>query len=444
MNRRITPILIALVALALVAACTLPASKRKPQPVSTPTAPAVQPRYQAAGWIIARASMHTHSTYSDGCHTPEDLLAIARAQGMAILSFNDHAENKMCVGQSRLFCQQNGGVEMVGYRAYYDRLAQVRETAHGEGMLVLRGVEVAPYMYNDGKFPSLTIRGTSNHFCVYGVEDPAILEAMAVRRYFTIKPEKDPQRVPYQAFVDSIVRQGGMVSPVHVEEDMDSWTGPVHSITAPPVENILLKNITLFSALPDAWGEHAAQPGGNWDLALLAYLGGMRDRPVWTNGDTDYHCEPSSMALATTLFYLKDFTEDDVFKAMHEGRMVALQGVELQDSYVSEWWVAAGEPKDKIMLGAETRLSGAPTVRFALNHPVAGCKVKLIRNGRVIKEQEGTEITYKDEDAGSRRESVYYRVELVGPHKPGGRDYSAAIMPDTELFVNPIFVRFEK
>lgn len=444
MNRRVAPIALALIALTLAAACTLPAGKKRNKPFTASGAgPLSPPRFEAAGWIIARATMHTHTNYSDGCRTPEALLDEAESQGMAILSFNDHAENKMCAGASQLLCQQNGGVELVGYRAYYEHLARVRETAHGRGMLVLRGVEVAPYMHNEGKFPSLNLRGSYNHFCIYGVEDPAVFEAMAVRRYFTFKPEKDPLRAPYQAFVDSVVKQGGMVAPNHVEDRSDGWDGTVHSVTPPPVENILLKNITTFPALPDAWGEYTAQPGGNWDQALLLYLGGLREKPVWTHGDTDYHCEPSSMRLANTLFYLKDFTEADAIAAIREGRMVALQGVELQNSYVAEWWVSDGEPKDKVMLGAETRVKGTPTVRFALDHPVAGCKVRLIRNGRVVAEQEGTEITYKDDDAGSRREPVYYRVELIGPHKPGGRDYGQAIMPETELFVNPIFVRFE-
>jgi len=436
--------LILVLATGLVCGCTLPAKKRDAVEFQkTGDQPARTPIYKHGGWIIARGTMHNHTIYSDGCRAPEDLLALAQAEGMAVLAFNDHRENKMCLGNPGLICLQNGGIEKVGYEAYFDRLQKVREAALGQSVIVLKGIEAAPFLYNEGKFPNVVIRESYNHFTVYALDDPAVLAAMPTRNFMTIKPETDPGEAPFQEFVDYITGQGGMVFAAHVEDWGDDWVGPVHSVTPAPIRNLMLKDLTGFAVLPDAWGEKTGGPGGLWDVALAKYMMGMASKPLWADGDADYHGPKGSLATATTLFYMKEFTEEEVYRCMREGRMVALQGEEFQDSYVSEWWVSDSEPPDNpVMLGREVYLQGPPIVRFALDHPVAGSRVRLIRNGAVVLEQPGVEFTFVDEQAGTGREPCFYRVEVIGPHKPGGRDYDLPTMPETELFVNPIFAHF--
>ncbi len=417
--------------------------KKKPVPLSAPTGgPERTPIYRASGWTIARAAMHNHTTYSDGCRSAEDLLELAGREGMAILSYNDHREGKICGGKHQLVCGKVNGIESVGYAAYFEHLRRIQGQAQSRGMIVLKGLEVIPYFYNYGKSPHLVLDGLQAHFTVYGVEDPAVFKQMPVRNTITFKPEPIPDEKPWAKFVDYLVEQGAIVHAVHVEEGADMWYGPAHGACPPVPQNLhRLKNLTGFSVLPYAWHEQTGGPGGLWDTDLLEYQAGLRRQPLWAMADADYHCE-SSLAIATTLFYLREFSEPDIYQALREGRMVALQGDAFQNTYVAEWWVSdREEPAERIMLGRSARLAGAPVVRFALDHPVPECRVRLIRNGSVILDQPGTEFTYRDQEQGSKREPAFYRVEVSGPRANRG-DYDGPTMPASELFVNPIFIRF--
>jgi hypothetical protein len=422
-------------------ACTLPAQKHKAKPLGElPPTPERTARYEHAGFTVARASIHNHTTYSDGCHTAEDLLTLANSQGMSILAITDHHGGKMCYGT--YFCGERGGAGGAGYDVYYDELRQVAEKAKDLNMILLKGVEVSsPYVRNHGRFPNLVLRGEVYHFVVYKIEDPEVFEEMPVRYNVPFKPELDYGDEPYIKFIKYMNDHGGLVTCAHPEWAPDSWNGPVHSLNVPPHENVLLPGLVAWAAIPESW-QVVPRPGEWWDLVLAEYLIGMRDKPLWVEGDADYHCS-GSLALGTTMFYLKDFTEPDVYAAMEEGRMVALMGEAFQDTFVSTWSVADGGPAEsEVMLGREVVVDGAPVVRFALNRPVQGCRTILVRNGVKVLEVEGTEFEFKDTDQAAKRAPAFYRVEVIGP-RANTKEWESPTMPQSELFVNPIFVRFK-
>jgi len=444
-GKRITSVALSAVLALVVSGCTISLGKRKPVPLEAPSAAAERtPLYRQGEWIIARGSIHNHTIYSDGCRTPEDLLELARRQGMAVLAYTDHREGKICVGRSKGLCVQAGGVEKYGYDAYYEHIGEIQETASHMGMIVIKGVEISPPVaYNRGKFPHLLIMGQFNHFVVYAVHDPEILANMPVRNSLTLKPESWPVENPYQKLVDYMNQQGGILHAVHVELDQDDWMGPVHILTPAPVRNLLLEDLTGFSILPSAWHEKTGGPGGLWDTVLLEYLAGRRERPLWASGDADYHGPHASLATSTTMFYMREFTEDEVYRCMREGRMVALQGDAFQDSYVKEWRINdKGGPESTVMLGEEVALDDDPAIRFALDRPVAGARTRLIRNGRVIAEREGSSLSYVDKELGLKREPAFYRIEVIGPRADRGLE-EGATAPESELFTNPIFVRWK-
>ncbi len=399
------------------------------------------PLYEHGDWVIARGSLHNHTTYSDGCRSADDLLELARIQGIAVLSYNDHREGKLCAGKSGKICARTGGVEDYGYAQYYEHLLKVQERAESQGMIAMKGIEVIPYFYNYGKFPHLVLDGLQHHFTVYGIKDPAVFESMPTRDLIPLGPESIPDEEPWQKWLDYMVEEGAIVHAVHVEEGGDQWYGPAHGACPPVPKNLhRLEGLRGFSVLPSAWHEQTGGPGGLWDTVLIEYMAGLRDKPLWAAADADYHCD-ASLAIATTLLYMREFSEDEVYNCLRQGRMVALQGDAFQDVYVSEWWISdSGKPAEKIMLGRELRLSGTPTIRFALDHPVEGCRTRLIRNGVVIHEVQGTELTYTDRQTGVE-EPAFYRVEVTGPVADRGA-YEGPTMPHSELFVNPIFVRY--
>ncbi|HUT55654.1 MAG TPA: hypothetical protein VM658_19850 [bacterium] len=450
MNRRASVLIVLLTAAAAAMGLVLPGCaavmglKKKPAAFeNSGAAPARTPVYHLGGWTIARATLHNHTIYSDGCYSTEDLLEFARQEGMAVLSFNDHREGKICAEGAGL-CFKIGGVESVGYDVYFDHLRRIQETARDQGMIALKGIEVIPYMYNYGKLPALVIDGAQEHFTVYGIEDAAVFNDMPVRNSVAVRPEAIPDEKPWQDFVDYIVEHGGIVDAVHLEDGADMWYGPAHGACPPPADNLhRIKRLTGFSAMPSGWREKTGGPGGWWDTDLAEYMAALRQAPVWAIADTDYHCD-QSMAIANTLLYMREFTEQEVLRCMREGRMVALMGDAFQDSYVSEWWVSdGGMPEDPIMLGATATVKTAPTVRFALDHDVAGTRARLIRNGVVVMEQDGSELTFIDQDQGKNKEPAFYRVEVIGPRQ-SDPPYNPSDMRVSELFVNPIFVKFAR
>ncbi len=440
--RSVFPVILALV----FTGCTINVGlKKKPldfQPSSA--APERTPIYESGGYIIARASMHNHTVFSDGCRAPEDLLAMAKDQGMAILAYTDHREDKICLGKKGLVCGKVGGVEAAGYDVYYDKLREMQAKGRDEGIIVLKGIEVIPHFWNYGKAPNLVLDGLQHHFTVYGIEDPEIFENMPVRRQMTLDPEPIPGATPWQEFVDYIVDNGGIVHAVHVEAGEDRWIGPAHGFCPPPIENLhRLKRLTGFSVLPEAWHEKTGGPGGYWDTTLIEYMAGVRERPMWAMADADYHCD-GSLAISTTLMYMRELTEDEVYNCLREGRMVALAGDAFQDSYVSEWSVSGpGGPRSPLMSGEEIKLKGTPQVRFSLDRPVEGCVTRLIRNGVVVEETEGAELTFADAELAAVPMPAFYRVQVVGPVADRGY-YEGDTINASLLFTNPIFVRFER
>jgi len=393
--------------------------------------PSRTPIYEHGEWIIARASMHNHTIYSDGSRTPEDLCEMARREGMAILAYTDHREGDICVGKS--LCLPANGVEKYGYAAYLDHIARIEESS--DDIIILEGVEVMPWFYQYGRGPSYVLMNQNFHFTVYRVWDPETLWNMPARRSVPdLKPEPDPGIGPYQDFVDYIVEHGGIVHAVHVESYQDRWVaGGIHVISRQRPEHVSdLDNLTGFSILPEGYAI-AGAVGGNWDAALSEYLIGGRDTVPWAMGDADYHGPRGSLARSTTLFYMREFTEDEVYECLRDGRMVALMGPAFQDAYVSE--LCATEARQvcrQVTLGESVTVSGAPRIRFALDREIPGVTAMLVRNGRVVYETRSSAFDFTDVEMGEKNLPAFYRVVAV---KDGAGGES-----DSILFTNPLFV----
>jgi hypothetical protein len=447
MKKSLALFLALMFAAVILSGCTLGLPRTKPLKLGAAAAqPERTPKYSSAGWTIARGTIHNHTVFSDGVYEPEDVLELARRQGIAVLAFNDHREGKICIGKA--LCIQAGGVESHGYQQYWDRLAQVQKIASGEDMIVTRGVELSsPWFYNAAKWPNLTLTDQYRHFTVYGVQDPKIFNDMPARRSLPgWKPEVAPGDTPTEAVINYLTEHGAIVCAAHPDEVQDDWFGPsLHILTAPREHDVHLSNLTGFSIVPNGWHQRTGAPGGMWDTALAEYLIGMRPRPLWAFGDADFHGGKTigSLTVGTTLFYMREFTEEEVYRCMREGRMVALQGQAFQDVYVSEWSVTdGGAAANPVMLGETAKVKAAPMIKFALNKDVTQVKTKLIRNGKLVRQVDGGRLEFTDEEQGKLREPASYRIEVDGPHPEGAELYGP--IQDNLMFVNPIFARFVK
>jgi len=391
------------------------------------------PVWSYDGWVIARGSVHNHTIYSDGCRSAEDLIELARNEGIAVLAITDHREGRLCAGKSGDFCVNMGGVDSkkIGYRKYFEHLNRLAEAS--QMPIVLVGLEVAPNMWNEGYFPWLTMKATHWHFTTYGIEDYRVYEGMPARKELRMKPEPDPGIAPFQEFVDYIINNGGLVFQAHPESRQYSqYYNLVYLLEGAPVHlTARLRNLTGVAILPSGYKE-VGKPGGEWDKAQLQYLVGIRDKALWGWGEADYHCDPPGLRHASTLFYLRDFSKSAVFDAIKKGKMVAFSGEVFQEVYVKEFSVSEdGRAKEKIMFGERVWLSSPAVVRFSLSQEVPIKEARLIRNGIVIYTSQNSNFEYKDKDGFREKISGFYRVELVG--EGDGAE-------PARLFTNPIFV----
>jgi len=395
--------------------------------------------YHDGNWIIARAAMHTHTIISDGKRTPEDLLKLAHRENIAILAITDHREGGIKLSNG--IRVPLSGVEQIGYEAYFKRLSSLRDTY--KDMILLIGLEVNPNLYNIGKFPHMVILNQNDHFTVYAINDPEIFKRMPVWRTVNSKPDFPPGLVPIQKFVDYIVDNSGIVVGAHMYSPQDTWFGPVHFVTDSLTDLIHdLHGLTAFAILPETYTDQAAGPGGLWDATLLEYLMGMRDQAPWALGDSDYHEGVGpDLVRGTTLFYMREFTEQEVYSCMRQGRMVALMGPYFQDIYVSEFSVGQTDrpAKEKVMFGQSVTLNGTPVVRFSLNRKIPDARVRLIRNGKIVKEVKDSSLEFADSEVYEKKLPAFYRVEVIAPDMPIAGDAAYPEAHISRLYTNPIF-----
>jgi hypothetical protein len=439
MAKRICAVLILACMVSATGACTIPITRaRKGLPVTPLAYPERTPVYESGEWIIARASMHNHTTFSDGKRSMEGLVQLARNQGMAVLAITDHHKLGRTIGP--ITARDNSITEREGgYKDYFEHLCKVRDETHD--VIVIPGVEYTGWSWGEGKFPNMTVWGMSHHFVVYGINDYRVWEQAPYQSRVPMIKYNDPdlELEPLIELVGFFRDAGGMVFWAHPDWYSEASYGPI-KLKDHPCGRLVnqLKDINGFAAVPEGFFE-AAQPGTAWDHALLEYILGERDSPVWAIGDADYHGEPHTLANGTTMLYLHELTREQVYQAMEKGRMVVHMGDPFQDVFVKEFRVSVSRTVgDEIMLGEKVKLDASPCIGFALNSPVSPIRVRLIRNGMVIHETDESKFVYIDNEAFERGLPAYYRVEIKGERRGKAEPWPWS----SYLFTNPVFVEF--
>lgn len=174
----------------------------------------------------------------------------------------------------------------------------------------------------------------------------------------------------------------------------------------------------------------ATNPGREWDQVLLEYTEGTRARPVWGNGDIDYHYNRKGVRIKDILSILlvQERTREAALEALASGRMYAFRGeqepISLRDFTVESGGVAAGA-------GEEVASAGRFTVHVKVDKmggESQDVRVQLIRSGAIAAEVEGrTPLDFIHVDSIDIGELDYVRLLVFSQ---GSRITS-----------NPIFVR---
>ncbi len=247
----------------------------------------------------------------------------------------------------------------------------------------------------------------------------------------------DPGPGPYQRYIDYVNSHGGMVLWPHTEAKsgippMDILGGLAHfvSSTPPHAEDLVdTYDYTAFAALY-ADNITATEPGRHWDTILAQYVAGQRPKPIWGEGEIDYHWDQKGNQIhdILTVFLVKERSEQAVLDALRQGRMYAVRGGDEQlvlDTFEVESDISRGIAGEEIPSQGLARIS----LRIdKLNGKQEEVKLRLIKSGQVIAQFSGlTPLEFQQVDAGIRPgEKVYYRL--------------LAQSRSSRLTSNPIFV----
>jgi hypothetical protein len=198
--------------------------------------------------------------------------------------------------------------------------------------------------------------------------------------------------------------------------------GPIQ-VSTRPYPGVLLdsRGYTGFSSLY-ADDVKLTEPGNLWDLALMEYCRGFRERPPWGIATSDFHREGESgekLGNYQTIFYVKEKKITEVLEALRNGRMYAAQGNFPQIVRMDEFSLSSADGKVKGISGDEVAISEKPHIKIVLSSEkqVTGqVKVRLIRGGEIIKIVEGPlplQIEHEDDDI-KPGEKTYYRMDMRG------------------------------
>jgi hypothetical protein len=246
---------------------------------------------------------------------------------------------------------------------------------------------------------------------------------------------------PYQLFIDSVNRMGGLTFWNYPETHSGVRSlGPITVKTLPYPEMLLeTKNYTGFAAL---YGDAitVTEPGNVWDVALKEYCRGFRERPPWGIATADFHREGLAgqyLGDFQTVLLLSERTLAAVLTALRNGKMYACQGKFPRVPRLDEFSVSAAEPEaaPRAISGEEVLLAASPRIRISVSGPAGAretVQVRLIRSGSLIQTFKGSlplQIDYRDPLDATPGERVYYRMDMTGLGT---------------IVSNPIFVRFAK
>ncbi len=177
------------------------------------------------------------------------------------------------------------------------------------------------------------------------------------------------------------------------------------------------------------------QPGGGWDLLLLAYQAGSRAAPAWAVGEAAYHRTGQAgkwLGEVQTVLLAERLEPGALLAAMRAGRMYALRRTRDDALRLAQFRLVSAAGR-AIEAGGRAVVSPAhrPEIQVDLTTQSGRAmpvEVRLMRSGVVVQHARGTTplaIRYRDE-AGPRL--CYYRLEVHG-----GAGH--------ELLSNPIFVQ---
>jgi hypothetical protein len=239
---------------------------------------------------------------------------------------------------------------------------------------------------------------------------------------------------PYQQVIDFAHKKDILVYWAHPESTNSRDYNRVKFITDKyPEALIKTSHYNGFAALYEGRRE-CAKPGGYWDEALIEFLKGKRDKPVWCIGELDYHYEGEggkTIDQVQTIFLSHTINSESILHCLKSGKMYAVRRTRHYCLQLNEFYVTASNKK--VFSGETLSAAEYPQIVAQIStSPETEKRItaKLIRNGIVIKEIKGSspvQLNYIDTEAEPYN---YYRLDISTkyPH---------------QIFSNPIFFKLK-
>ncbi|MBL7136598.1 MAG: hypothetical protein ISS81_08435 [Candidatus Marinimicrobia bacterium] len=253
----------------------------------------------------------------------------------------------------------------------------------------------------------------------------------------------DPGVGPFQELIDYVNKNDGMIYWAHPEVN-NSELRPVNipllsqtiSISTEAYPHLIAEasNYTGFAIFWEGM-KVIGKPRGLWDLVLMEYCQGIRQKPVWSIGELDFE-ESNNLNLISetnTFIFVKEKSRAGVYEALKAGRSYSTRSFLGDKLVLEDFSIYDMYTKNSAFIGETLNLvSPPPVIHIRIkwikpgNHQET---VLLYRNTELIKKFVVSDLLdkwYVDKEPISDK-MYYYRI-LVGEKW-------------CTLATNPIFIR---
>jgi hypothetical protein len=396
---------------------------------STPAAP-------SEDYFPVPGLMDLRTSFSDGAHSPEDLVTMARLRGFRVLFFNDHHRTKITYGIAPFrnllkYSKEFPSLMTHGPQLYLSEIERLSRLY--PDMILVPGSILSPFYYWSGSLlrGDLTVHQYDRKILAFN-----LTQAEDYERVPTVTPYSGDQGIaPFQETIDYVHRRGGFAFWNYPEQRSGVRKHGLVNVNTLPYPEVLYES-TNYSGFAAIYGDHitATDPGKHWDRALTEYCEGKREKPAWGISTADFH-EDGRLGLRLgafpTTFLVKEFSKVAVLDALLKGRMYCSRGNGVSWPKL-DYFNVLGPEGGKAHMGETLTTAGFPMIKFRISYKgeeKIPMTIHVVRGGTLLRTVNGVtplEFELLDEGAPAGQKS-YYRLVDTQKH----------------LTSNPIFVSYK-
>lgn len=293
------------------------------------------------------------TTFSDGAHSIEELVKIARSRGFRVLFINDHHRVELSYGippfqRTLRYTKERPSITTHGPEDFLKEISRVSNIY--TDTIIIPGCETSPHYYWTGSYfkDNLTAHNYDKKLLIMNFDEPEDYDGIpdpgnrfSLRYTLNLLPgvlvffvplimgvlllrwerpfriggiiiiivsilgivdynpfrgslfaphEGDQDIMPYQEVVNYVRERGGFCFWNYPEQRSGRRKlGPI-SLDTPPYPQDLFES-TNYTGFAAIYADNITitEPGNLWDGLLRAYCRGQRERPVWGIATADFH-----------------------------------------------------------------------------------------------------------------------------------------------------------